>query len=432
MAFIDNPTIAALGGALGLSPLFAAASGAPAEGSGPMSGDSPRPGVTKPNIPVYKERPYIPRNQSGPSGGVAPGGTNPTTPGTMDPATLQSPQVAPMLAQYGVTPPTTPPDPNLFIHNPEAFNRHPIIAGLAERGLEGLAFSHPGENWLQSLVGGVRGMGEANAARSAQVNAQVEAPLQQAQQIAALQHMGDQHRAAQDEIDYHHGLLAHYTASDLTKDQRISAHPPVFDKDGQPWTYGEDENGKPSWTPDSSWQPKPDVAMTRQIYENATAPLLKKYGSLENVPPEELQQAAQDALGAISKGKGAASMSNAATRAKATTTAASIRANTKGSPGTPGSLTPQQRAQVAEYNRQETSDQKIVSGIEAGSSPTVKDENGKIVYTGSPAAQAYKQRVQARIEQRRQVKARILGMPSTGQQAPQEYDYVPGKGLVPK
>jgi hypothetical protein len=430
MAFIDNPTIAALGGALGLSPLFAAASGA-GDGS-PMSGDTPKPGVTKPNIPVYKERPYVPRNQgSGPSGGVTPGGSNPTTPGTMDPATLQSPQVAPLLAQYGVTPPTTPPDPNLFIHNPEAFNKHPVISGMLERGLEGLAFSHPGENFLQSLVGGVRGMGEANAARSEQVNAQVNAPLQQAQQIAALQHLGDVHNEAQSTMDYHKGLLAHYTAQDLTKQQRIAAMPPRFGKNGQPYYYKEDEDGNPGWEADKNWKEDPQTAMTRQFYESKKAELVDKYGSLEQVPPEEIDKAMQDFETHRSLGKGAASMHNADVRANATTTAAAIRGTGKGG-NAPGSITPQQRAQLSEYNRQEASDQKIVSGIESGSSPTVKDENGKIVYSGSPAAQAYKQRVQARIAQRRQIKAKILGIPSTTDTPPQAPTFSPGNPFAPK
>src|ERR1700744_539716 len=140
MAFIDNPIISALGSSLGLSPLFAAA-GSPTDSSGETPAPAPtvKPGVTKQNIPPYRNRPYIPRNESGSAGGVLPGGQIPSAaPGVMDYDTLQSPEVQKLLGQYGVHPTDTPPDPNLFVHNPEAFVKHPVLAGLLEHGLRGI------------------------------------------------------------------------------------------------------------------------------------------------------------------------------------------------------------------------------------------------------------------------------------------------------
>lgn len=399
MSFLDNPVVSAIGSAIGLDPIIQQAQTLQAQQGGDpgleiaSANTPPRPGASKPNIPAYRERPYIPRSEAvpgAPKGGVTPGGGNPITPGVMDQSTLQDPAVQQMLAQYGVHPSSAPPDPNLFIHNSQAFNNHPMIAGMLERGLEGLAYAHPGENFFQSLIGGVRGMGEANAARASQANAQVMAPLEQAQAIANLQRQGDEHQTTQDNIEYHKGLLQHYYNSDLTRSQRLAAIPPRFGKNGQPYYYTEDANGKGSWEPDKSWQEDPQTAITRAYYDNAKAGLVKKYGSLEAVPPEELAHALQNFQTAFSLGKGAASIENTNTRAAASVHNANVRGT--GTPGS-GKLTQQQKAQVGVLNSEAKQiDESITKAEAPNSSGIIRDEQGKVTPVGSTAYNAWKQR----------------------------------------
>src|SRR6202012_4285884 len=98
------------------------------------------------------------------------------------------------------------PDPNLFVYNPEAFVKHPVLAGLLEHGLRGIAYSHPGLNFFQSLVGGVRGIQEGDAASAQQQNNQLEAPFRQASEVASLQHLGDEHQSAIALQGYHKAM----------------------------------------------------------------------------------------------------------------------------------------------------------------------------------------------------------------------------------
>lgn len=330
MAFVDNPTISALGSAIGLGPLFntasngAASPSAPTPGAptnlfaqGPTAADNSQelaqniqpPKPTAPahsaqNVPIYKGRPYLPHiigNQGG-SGGVRPGAGVQTTPGVMDPATLQSPEVQALLKSYGVTPTTAAPDPNLFIHNANAFQRHPVAAGLLERGLEGAANMHVGDNFLDSFSGTLKGNQEAQAQRAQQANAQTMAPINQALAVQSLLHgkqqMDLETQKANDDKDYHDGLINHYASMDMTRGERAAAIPPRFDKQGRPYYYTEDpDTHKPSWEPDKNWTPDPRTAMSQALYDRESKSLQTKYPSddphdpYKNVPPQELEDA---------------------------------------------------------------------------------------------------------------------------------------------
>jgi hypothetical protein len=185
MAFTDNPLIASLGSELGLANLMGGnASLSPATQASPKM-------ASKPNEPIYRDRPYIPRPMT-PGQGSPGQGSMPQVPGgVMSLDTLQSPNVHDLLGTFGVSAPEGI-DQHMFIHDPQAFANHPLIAGMLENGLQGLAYAQPGQNFFQSLMGGVRGMQDARAANIQNMNAQTMAPINQAMAVAQLQHAKNQ------------------------------------------------------------------------------------------------------------------------------------------------------------------------------------------------------------------------------------------------
>jgi hypothetical protein len=309
MAFIDNPIIASLGAQLGLSGVFNNARTSSGSGVIPGYGDAgvggvtpgpispqttnpqppqmadnqppPKPGASKPNVPEYKNRPYIPRNEATGAGATkSSAGAQPVTPGVMDYNTLQSPEVQKLLGQYGVHPTDTPPDPNLFIHNPEAFVKHPVLAGLLEHGLRGLAYTHPGGDFLQSLAGGVRGIQESNAASAQQQNSQMTAPFQQAGLVAGLQHQSDEHDSSVALQNYHQAMAAANGENAETRRLRLQAVPPRKNAVGQMETLQEDSDTPGKFV----WKVDPDLGQDRQIanrqdfFEHGTNALAALHG----------------------------------------------------------------------------------------------------------------------------------------------------------
>lgn len=403
MAFIDNPIISALGNELGLGGVFAAASGQPPDNTASPEGSYPvKPGMSKPNIPPYRNRPYIPRPETqGRTGGVSPGGAPEVAPGTMDPSTLQDPNVRAMLGQYGVTPSTTPPDPNLFLHNPQAFANHPVLSGLLERGLEGLAYSHPGGNFLQSLVGGVQGMGQANAARAEQVNAQTMAPVQQAQQIAGLQKLGDEHQTAQAEIQYHQAMAKAATQNSETRRDHAAAIPPRKNTDGTSSTWNPDTD---KWEVDSSLGVDQEMAHKNAYYVGAAHDLAaKKYnGDLTQLTGQDHANIIANFEKQQSLAKGASSQLVEGQRAATTLKAAGIRA------GGEGKISPKDKLQYQDLNSQDAElGRRLNEATNAKSLLT--DESGNLVVPGSKAHKAYLGRLQARRANVQAAKQAITG-----------------------
>lgn len=381
MSFIDNPVISALGNELGLGPMFAAAA---AGGAAPPT--TPKPAVSKPNVPEYRNRPYIPRNEA-PSGngGVGSGGGNPVLPGAMSADTLQSPQVQSLLGQYGVSAPSTPPDPHLFIHNPEAFQRHPVLAGMLERGLGGLAYAHEGNNFLQSLIGGVKGIQEYDAASAQQVNNQLMAPISQATGIQQLQQraqqMTDEHARTVSETGYQQGMLDHLRQTEETKQERIMAHQPYTNpKTGQTFTLDEDEDGNPKWSGDPNFVPDPELEFQHQRFKNAAQPLIDKYGSLDKVPADELESAYTKLVSGTSMAKKAAEIKIAGIHKDATIGAANVRG---GGPGS-SKMSDQQKRQYTDLDNQDKDIQRLIDskGMDI-TKPFVDDDTGKLVVSGS-------------------------------------------------
>jgi hypothetical protein len=429
-SFIDNPVISGLGEQLGLGDMFQSM-----RQNAMIADKTPK---SAPNVPEYRNRPYLPRMDNG---GVKPGpmGTNPTTPGTMDPGTLQSPQVQQMLGMYGVQAPDTPPDPNLFVHNPSA---HPVLGGLLERGLEGLAYAHPGQNFLQSLIGGVRGMQEANAARSAQVNAQVMAPLQQAQAVQQLQHGIDEHNTASSMIDYHRAMLNESQARLQEQHDaalhRILATPPRQNPDGTQDILTLGPGNLPTWVNDPT-HGNSEVAQKNQFFVNRHNALLKQYGSDAAIPPSELAKTEGDWQKMESYSKGAnqvviQNMRDATSEHNHDTP----RAGTSGSGGQSGKVSQVDRLTLSDLDKQINQAVKRHDSVSKATN-LVQTDDGQMLTPGSKKAQAYMATQAQQVAQLQAKKQAILnkynggGAPAAA--APTIPDgadgvYVPGKGIV--
>ena len=119
-------------------------------------------------------------------------GAAPNMPGMMDSSTLMNPAVQAILSQYGQSPESIQhtvqnASPDLFITNPAAHANHPVLSGMVERALEGLAFTHGGNTVGESLSNIAQGMLTAQQARAEKYNNQLMMPFAQAQQVANLQ-----------------------------------------------------------------------------------------------------------------------------------------------------------------------------------------------------------------------------------------------------
>jgi len=207
MAFTDNPTVQAMMQATGLDGQLASSGATPSSPIGALSSANiPKSPQMRPE---YQEaRPPVNPRFAGP-GNVRPTFHVPgTEPGLMDAATLQSPNVHDLLGYYGVTAPQNIDD-HLFIHDPDAFKKHPVIANMIERGLGGLANYHTGQDTAETLSN-IAGSVVGNDAMHAQAyNNRAMAPIMQAQQIGALME-NKQRMATQAAQQQHDNALATY------------------------------------------------------------------------------------------------------------------------------------------------------------------------------------------------------------------------------
>lgn len=436
-SFIDNPVIAGLGIQLGLGGVFdsmrSGGSPDPTSGEGnpaptdqrgtgnpapvpaasaPQAATTIRPGHSTPNVPEFRNRPYIPRPETGGqlrSGGVSPGGGVQNTPGVMDPATLQSPQVKALLGQYGVQAPTTPPDPNLFIHNPQAFQNHPVMAGLLERGLDSLANARPGQNFFQSFTNSLQGNREAEAQRAAQVNAQTMAPISQAEAIQQLQSKLDAHNTATDNAAYHQGMLNYYNKMADDKQDRYLNVPPRYSKEtGQFQSLLPDSKSPTgvSWQIDDSLGRDEEAYQRHQYVTKGIQDIAdKKYGGdISKVQPTEALGVVTDLESKLSLAKGAASIHNTDTRNATSTTNTQIRASSKS--GGSGKLNDIQKTQLKELDSDDKNADSELGKAQNMSSPIV-DENGNLAVSQKARA-AYIGRLQQRKQQNDQKRQSLL------------------------
>lgn len=305
-SFVNNPLVASLGGALGLGPILGEA--ADMDGANPGADpQAPKPAASKPNVPMYKTRPYVPPLLHA-GGGVRPGvGTTAPAGATMDPAVLQNPGVQALLGQFGVSTEDTHPDGHLFIHNPEAFQNHPVIAGMLENGLSGLAaYQGTGRDTAETVGNIARSVLGADAMHAAQYNSQVQAPFQAAAQIAGLQKASLDQKNVQSEIDTRAQLA---NDKDYYQTQVIGAREDAIAARQQAHDAGLD----------------PEIAGKQLYYQNAKAALVKQYGSEDKIPPAAILKLADN----WRSSKDVAHQEAVQTTANARTTAAGISASAR-------------------------------------------------------------------------------------------------------
>lgn len=342
MSFSDNPLIATLGSAIGLGDTFADASLAAGNQAAAAASPTVAPaavvpkGVSAKNVPEYKNRPYIPQNEGR---GVGPGATAiglPPEVGMMDPDTLQNPTVQHLLGQYGVDASNVHPNPNVFLTNPAAYNRHPVIANAIERGLEGFANYQPGVDTASTISNVARSVLGANAMRAQAVNAQVQAPFQTAQAIGNLQMNQLQQQNINSEMANRQAMQQHYQNVDDTNDFYKTESLRL-----------RDEHNKAT-AATSAAKIDPYTRMANDLTDLNTQAWAQKNGKdVSEIPPDVRAAIVQDAAQRASMAKAAganagkhitadATVTAAGIRAGATTNAASIRANSAGAGGGTG------------------------------------------------------------------------------------------------
>jgi len=412
MSFTDNPVIATLGNQLGMGDMFAQMRGEASQSNQVAENAPPTaPGKSQaaPTNVDRRQQPYIPRNEQGTTGrGVGPGGSNPIQPGPMSQETLQDPKVQTLLGQYGVTPSSTPPDPNLFVHNPEAFQKHPILAALLERGLGGLAYSHPGNNFFESLTGGLRGNQEYDAARTSKVNNQLMAPIQQAQAIGSLQHLSDEHATSEADIKYKQGMADYYKSVASSKEEKASQVPPRKNEDGS-WS---------TWNPDArngegDYEVNPNMGRDEETYQKnlyfsgaAHAIAVDKHGGdISKITPEEYAAIHQRFETMQSLAKGAAGLQEGAGHDRARVTASGITHN--GSAAN-GKLTDVQKAQLNDLTKEEGDINTTLQGVKG--KQLVFDDDRNPLVPGSPKTKAYVASKTQRLADIRAAKAKLMGL----------------------
>jgi hypothetical protein len=300
MSFIDNPVVASLAAATGLNQVLGSA-----QSAAPPKSPQMRPEYQEARPPV---NPRFAGPQAVPGGRAPITGVPGTEPGLMDAQTLQSPNVHDLLAHFGVTAPADIND-HLFIHDPDAFAKHPMIASMIENGLGGLANYHTGQdtagtlsNIAQSVIG--------NQAMHAQAyNNRAMMPLMQAQQIAALQdQVGKQ--SLQEAQQKHDNAMADYytnlnTSREIIANTKAGAQTDVANINA---------GGRQATSPVAAFNNRVNTRLKARGYDNPA-----------DAPPDEVMMATkaqqqEDSLAThaaqiqIGAGHDATSRANASTR----------------------------------------------------------------------------------------------------------------------
>lgn len=180
MSFIDHPVIASLAGAIGLG-------GLTNQGNPLVASAAPKvaPKASPQNQPEYRQaRFFDPRSPQGARGGVPSG--MPTEPGAMSPDVQNNPTVMDLLQHFGVHP-QQEIDPGLFIHNAHAWAAHPVMSGVLDGLLGGLANTKGSDTVGEGLSNVAQGLAATHDQQVQHVNAQLQMPYQQAMTVASLQ-----------------------------------------------------------------------------------------------------------------------------------------------------------------------------------------------------------------------------------------------------
>lgn len=225
--FLSNPFVSAVGSALGLDPLFNGSSDSSqvATPPQPLKSQVAKPPVADNRVESTRDsmavRQHYPSAQAtrglGPGKGAAVPGMG--LPGVMSPDVLMHPAVQQLLNQYGVSPQQLQEtvqgaSPNLFITNPAAYQKHPVLAGMLERGLEGAAFTKGSRTIGEGISNVAQGMLDANGARAEKYNNQLMMPIAQAAQISGIKTAADDQRFKEAQAMRDDALSKHYADMD--------------------------------------------------------------------------------------------------------------------------------------------------------------------------------------------------------------------------
>lgn len=185
MSFINNPVVSSLAGAIGLGGLTSQGSNPLVASAAPSVAPKVTPTHSQPNQPEYKQaRFFDPRTPQG-AGGQG-GGTMAQEPGAMSPDVQNNPTVMDLLQHFGVHP-QQEIDPGLFVHNADAWRNHPVMSGVLDGLLGGLANTKGSDTVGEGLSNVAQGLAATNDQKIAHTNAQLMMPYQQAMTVASLQ-----------------------------------------------------------------------------------------------------------------------------------------------------------------------------------------------------------------------------------------------------
>jgi len=364
-----------------------------------VSSGMPAAARSKPNITPYKNRPYIPRNES-PSGRSNPQTTAGIEPGTMSPQTLQSPEVQGLLGRFGVGSDVNV-DPNLFMHNQQFNQVHPHLAGALEGALSGLAFTHGGDTVGDSLSNIASGMMNAHSAHAEHINSQLMAPFQQATAVANLQKEAgaiDEQKASMAHSkamsDYYADMADHYKDQDDIKQQMLDQKKSYDDKLSQLKEDSQDPQKLAGHT-----------YLTRAYKE-----LTKQYGGEENIPASAYMK--------VMHGLNTEVYGTKALEHPAHPRASGLTANDR--------LTKEQLSVL--QKQRSTLDKQYTN---ATKNPYIIDENGKMWVSGSKEHKQYVDNIRSQRDQVDQQLGNIVHLPTNANpvQAPSP---VNPTGVIPK
>ena len=390
--FVSNPLVASIGAHLGLSDLLGSGTEAATQTAVPTQITPPKSGATM--APMRNER--LQENLSRPktvaraasTRGSQPG-VAPNMPGVMSPDVLMHPAVQQLLGQFGITPEqlhgtVQNASPDLFITNPAAHANHPVLSGMVERALEGLAFTHGGNTVGESLSNIAQGMLTAQQARAEKYNNQLMMPFAQAQQVANLQGTSlhqqyedaEAKRAnAQAEMynqmpEYRQGLLdiRNRQADDKVSNQRAMNHLKL--------------------------QLMPEFSqLTPEHAQQFSADLQKAGGDIGNLTDEQMEQYRQ-----MGHSDGLAAQTQSKIKVKGApsgVTGGRGRGGAVDHTGDKADLSESQRLESQAARDLQAFDTNIGKG-------TLRGDDGKILIAGSQAAQARRQQLEESLRQARQ------------------------------
>jgi hypothetical protein len=372
MAFYDNPLIASLGNAVGLSPLFAGADGnstpAPPTAAPPQQVKAPStpPPTSEMHSPT---RPYMPPRGLQPGANGAGYEAIPQMTGTASPEEYNDPQVQALLQHFGQSGQMPNVDPRLFVHGAFAQN-HPHIADAIDGALSGAAFTQGSSTWGEGISNVARGMLESNQAHAASVNNQLAMPFHQAQLVGQLQEMKQQEdlRQAQTQEagqrgNYYDQMGDYKSAQEAdhleTANKMADIHQQIVDLQKQKQVDSETS---------------PQGIYSKAIAQGYAELLAKHGGDATKIPSKDLKFLADNYMSGLSTAKSAG--------------ARSVKATVGG--GTPGNgkIDPKDKERIGflkDSMKQSMDDEKE----ERKSSVMVTGADGKKATTGTSAYESY-------------------------------------------